>query len=516
MGEWDAAVAAAEQAAGEDEEPEQVPAPDFTELPTQILGGRAREAMAEGNAVPDEILVDLVIAKIRTLKGRGYVLDGFPATVEQAKLLEQKLAGVHDVHVHPAPQPPPSRLAPVPPEDEIAAEALPSALCLHVRLHVDKEISLRRRVGRLVDPEDAQNVNASFHLEFDPPPEDDTALCARLVKAPDPDNADLLTRISSYSDERALLTSWLSRFGGILAPIDATDVIETVFDSVNAAVEQRILALTPPEPEPEPKAEPEEETVEVELPAEGEEGEEGVEAAGGEAAVEEEEVEMPPKPFAPVEVFTTHCNTLRHTATHCNTLRHTATHCNTLRHTATHCNTLQHTATHFSNWVCYSSTCSATLSLPHTATHCNTLQHTATHCNTLQHAAKYFSNWMCDSGRCSATISLQHTATRCNNAMNLMILMRGFEQVHVDVANMLLEQWEGSEAQFELNMRRLLRAVRDDHRKAVNWVALTRNGCVAACCSMLQCAAVCCSVLQCDAVRCSVLQCIAVTTSGRM
>jgi len=49
----------------------------------------------------------------------------------------------------------------------------------------------------------------------------------------------------------------------------------------------------------------------------------------------------------------------------------------------------------------------------------------------------------------------------------------------VDVANMLLEQWDGSEAQFELNMRRLLRAVRDDHRKAVNWVALTRNGCVA-------------------------------------
>ena len=42
-------------------------------------------------------------------------------------------------------------------------------------------------------------------------------------------------------------------------------------------------------------------------------------------------------------VFSTHCNTLQHTATHCNTLQHTATHCNTLQHTATHCNTLQHT-----------------------------------------------------------------------------------------------------------------------------------------------------------------------------
>jgi len=53
--------------------------------------------------------------------------------------------------------------------------------------------------------------------------------------------------------------------------------------------------------------------------------------------------------------FTTHCNTLQHTATHCTTLQRTATHCNMLQHTATLCNTLQHTATH-----------------------CNTLQHTET------------------------------------------------------------------------------------------------------------------------------------------
>jgi len=64
--------------------------------------------------------------------------------------------------------------------------------------------------------------------------------------------------------------------------------------------------------------------------------------------------------------FSTHCNTLQHTATHCNILQHTATYCNTqhLVPSSTHCSTLQHTAAH-----------------------CNTLQHTATHYTILQYTA---------------------------------------------------------------------------------------------------------------------------------
>jgi len=64
-------------------------------------------------------------------------------------------------------------------------------------------------------------------------------------------------------------------------------------------------------------------------------------------------------------IWTTHCNTLQHTATHCNTLQHTATHCNTciprglvswsiwcvtLQHTGAYCNTLQYTATRIPIW----------------------------------------------------------------------------------------------------------------------------------------------------------------------
>ena len=41
-----------------------------------MLGGRAREALAEGKPVPDDILVDLIVERLKTIEGRGYVLDG--------------------------------------------------------------------------------------------------------------------------------------------------------------------------------------------------------------------------------------------------------------------------------------------------------------------------------------------------------------------------------------------------------------------------------------------------------
>ena len=47
-------------------------------------------------------------------------------------------------------------------------------------------VSLRRQLGRLFDPEDKEKCDATYHLEFDPPPEEDSALCARLEPEPSP------------------------------------------------------------------------------------------------------------------------------------------------------------------------------------------------------------------------------------------------------------------------------------------------------------------------------------------
>ena len=65
-------------------------------------------------------------------------------------------------------------------------------------------------------------------------------------------------------------------------------------------------------------------------------------------------------------------------------------------------------------------------------------------------------------------------------------------EIHPDMATMLLEQWQGCEAEFVANMQRLLRSVRNDHRTAVNWVAEARNRCLSVYVSV--CLSVCLSV----------------------
>ena len=59
------------------------------------LGIKAKEYMAGGNLVPDEIMIGLVEEIIRSpMAKKGIILDGFPRTVAQAKALDGVLEGL--------------------------------------------------------------------------------------------------------------------------------------------------------------------------------------------------------------------------------------------------------------------------------------------------------------------------------------------------------------------------------------------------------------------------------------
>jgi adenylate kinase len=57
------------------------------------LGKRAQEFMDKGLLVPDDLVIDMLLDRLNTMReGQGLVLDGFPRTVPQAQALDAALA----------------------------------------------------------------------------------------------------------------------------------------------------------------------------------------------------------------------------------------------------------------------------------------------------------------------------------------------------------------------------------------------------------------------------------------
>lgn len=61
------------------------------------LGKKAKTFMDQGLLVPDELVVDLVVDRVKQDDcSRGYVLDGFPRTIPQAEALDAALAKINE------------------------------------------------------------------------------------------------------------------------------------------------------------------------------------------------------------------------------------------------------------------------------------------------------------------------------------------------------------------------------------------------------------------------------------
>jgi adenylate kinase len=90
------------------------------------VGVQAAPSMKAGKLVPDELVQQLVIERIsREDCRRGYLLDGFPRTAAQARMLDKLLAGCGE------------------------------AVDVAIKIDVDKEVLLDRLSGRGRDDDDA-------------------------------------------------------------------------------------------------------------------------------------------------------------------------------------------------------------------------------------------------------------------------------------------------------------------------------------------------------------------------
>ncbi|KAF9246304.1 adenylate kinase [Melanogaster broomeanus] len=55
------------------------------------IGRQAEEIVAAGGLLPDGIMLDLITSSLNTLRGKNWILDGFPRTQQQGRLLDNLL-----------------------------------------------------------------------------------------------------------------------------------------------------------------------------------------------------------------------------------------------------------------------------------------------------------------------------------------------------------------------------------------------------------------------------------------
>jgi adenylate kinase len=150
------------------------------------LGIKAQSYMESGLLVPDELIIKLILERIKQKDAvNGVLFDGFPRTLNQAVELSSivKISAVISIEV---------------PDEEIVG----------------------RIVGRRMDPV----TGDIYHIDYNPPPNE---IEDRLVQRKDDNEDTVRNRLAAYHQQTSPLAKWYSE-QGILFVVDGNRTIEEV------------------------------------------------------------------------------------------------------------------------------------------------------------------------------------------------------------------------------------------------------------------------------------------------
>ena len=168
------------------------------------LGEKVRSFVESGRLVPDGLMGDLIAERLeRKDAATGFILDGFPRTLEQVSILEDVLG------------------------------RLGLALDRVLMLVVPETEIVRRLSGRRTCPQ----CGAVFHLESRPPAVSGVCdVCgSALVQRPDDTEAVIRDRMKVYRDQTVPVAS-AYRAKGILVEIDGLGEVDDVRARLNAGL----------------------------------------------------------------------------------------------------------------------------------------------------------------------------------------------------------------------------------------------------------------------------------------
>ncbi len=169
-----------------------------------ILGKKAKELIEKGSLVPDEIVIDMLFSHIKENGyNKGYILDGFPRTINQAKALDKKLSK--------------------------------NAKKIALNLNIDDSFLIDRITGRLI----CRNCSTPFHKTFlKPKVEGKCDKCeGELYQRKDDIVEVVKRRLEVYHRETEPLLEFYQKQKA-LHEVDSNKSKEIVFDNILKTIEK--------------------------------------------------------------------------------------------------------------------------------------------------------------------------------------------------------------------------------------------------------------------------------------
>lgn len=166
------------------------------------LGKEAKKYMDQGQLVPDELTVRLLLDRVAQADcANGYVLDGFPRTIPQAEVLDQALTE--------------------------RGEAVDYA----IDVEVPDENIVKRMSGRRA----CLDCGATYHIVALPPKQEGIcdACGSKLVLRDDDKPETVQKRLTVYHDQTQPLIEYYTK-KGILKTVDGTVDAKEVFAAIQA------------------------------------------------------------------------------------------------------------------------------------------------------------------------------------------------------------------------------------------------------------------------------------------
>lgn len=168
------------------------------------LGEKAKEYMDKGLLVPDDLVVSLVEDRILEDDCKdGFLLDGFPRTVDQADALDDVL------------------------------NKMGLKLDNVINIDVDEKVLINRAVGRRV----CKNCGATYHVEFNAPKEENKCdICGNNLTHRDDDKEETVAqRIKVYiKDTKPLINYYKEK--DLILDINGNQTIKEVSKDVIKAL----------------------------------------------------------------------------------------------------------------------------------------------------------------------------------------------------------------------------------------------------------------------------------------